>query len=71
MATNVDFDKTQLTKIAMMANCGATRAIRPYHTTGDGDQLYAISTRKLQADVPLSAGGALAAEVVGEAIAGG
>jgi L-aminopeptidase/D-esterase-like protein len=71
MATNVRFDKTQLTKIAMMANCGAARVIRPYHTTGDGDQLYAISTRKLQADIPLSAVGALAAEVVGEAIVRG
>jgi L-aminopeptidase/D-esterase-like protein len=71
IATNVRFDKTQLTKIAMMANCGAARAIRPYHTTGDGDQLYAISTRKLQADIPLSAVGAVAAEVVGEAICRG
>jgi L-aminopeptidase/D-esterase-like protein len=71
VATNVRFDKPQLTKIAMMANCGAARAIRPYHTTGDGDQLYAISTRKLQAEIPLSAVGALAAEVVGEAIGRG
>jgi L-aminopeptidase/D-esterase-like protein len=71
LATNVRFDKTQLTKIAMMANCGAARAIHPYHTTGDGDQLYAISTRRLQADVPLSAVGALAAEVVAEAIGRG
>jgi L-aminopeptidase/D-esterase-like protein len=71
IATNVRFDKTHLTKIAMMANCGAARAIRPYHTTGDGDQLYAISTRKLQADIPLSAVGALAAEVVGGAIGRG
>ena len=31
----------------MMANCGAARAIRPYHTTGDGDQLFAVSTRRL------------------------
>jgi len=68
MATNVDFNKTQLTKIAMMANCGAGRAISPYHTTGDGDQLFALSTRQLHADVPLSAVGAVAAEVVAEAI---
>ena len=34
-------------KVAMMANCGAARAIRPYHTTGDGDQLFAASTRQL------------------------
>ena len=71
IATNVRFDKPQLTKIAMMANCGAARAIRPYHTTGDGDQLYAISTRELQADVPVSAVGALAAEVAAEAIGRG
>lgn len=68
VATNVDFNKTQLTKIAMMANCGASRAIRPYHTTGDGDQLFAISTNRLKIDVPLSAIGALAGEVVAEAI---
>jgi len=68
VATNVDFNKTQLTKIAMMANCGAARAISPYHTTGDGDQLFALSTRQLHADVPLSAVGAVAAEVVAEAI---
>ena len=71
IATNVRFDKPQLTKIAMMANCGAARAIRPYHTTGDGDQLYAIPTRSLRRDVPVSAVGALAAEVVAEAIGRG
>jgi L-aminopeptidase/D-esterase-like protein len=68
LATNVRFDKPQLTKIAMMANCGAARAINPYHTTGDGDQLYALSTRRLHRDVPLSVVGAIAAEVVAEAI---
>ncbi len=68
VATNVDFNKTALTKIAMMANCGAARAIRPYHTTGDGDQLFAISTNRLKMEVPLSAVGALAGEVVAEAI---
>lgn len=68
VATNVAFNKTQLTKIAMMANCGAGRAISPYHTTGDGDQLYALSTNRLKADVPISAVGALAAEVVADAI---
>ena len=44
VATNVDLNKTALTKMAMMANCGGARAIRPYHTTGDGDQLFAVST---------------------------
>ena len=49
VATNVELTKTALTKLAMMANCGASRAIRPYHTTGDGDQLFAVSTGQASA----------------------
>jgi L-aminopeptidase/D-esterase-like protein len=72
VATNVDLTKTSLTKLAMMANCGASRAIRPYHTTGDGDQLFAVSTAAIQRpDVPLTALGALAADLVAEAIVRG
>jgi L-aminopeptidase/D-esterase-like protein len=72
VATNVALNKTQLTKVAMMANCGAGRAIRPYHTTGDGDQLFALSTGRLQRpDVALTALGALAADVIAEAIVRG
>jgi L-aminopeptidase/D-esterase-like protein len=55
-----------------MANCGASRAIRPYHTTGDGDQMYAVSTSALtRSDIPLTAIGSLAADVVADAIARG
>jgi L-aminopeptidase/D-esterase-like protein len=69
VATNVTLAKTQLTKVAMMANCGAARAIRPYHTTGDGDQLYAVSTRRLRRDdVNVTTVGTLAAEVAAEAV---
>jgi len=72
VATNVTLTKTALTKMAMMANCGAARAIRPYHTTGDGDQLFAVSTGALErSDVQLTIMGALAAEVVAEAIVRG
>jgi L-aminopeptidase/D-esterase-like protein len=71
VATNVAYSKTQLTKVAMMANAGGAWAIRPYHTTGDGDQLFAVSTGRLATDVPLSVTGALAAEVVAEAIVRG
>jgi L-aminopeptidase/D-esterase-like protein len=72
VATNVEFTKTALTKLAMMANCGASRAIRPYHTTGDGDQLFAVSTGRLQRpDLPLTVLGSLAADVVAEAIVRG
>jgi L-aminopeptidase/D-esterase-like protein len=69
VATNVTFTKTALTKMAMMANCGAARAIRPYHTTGDGDQLFAVSTGALsRPDLQLTVFGSLAADVVAEAI---
>jgi L-aminopeptidase/D-esterase-like protein len=72
VATNVTLAKTALTKVANMANCGASRAIRPYHTTGDGDQLFAVSTRKLEKpDLPLTTIGSLAADVAAEAIVRG
>lgn len=72
VATNVALTKTMLTKVASMANCGAARAVRPYHTTGDGDQLIATSTGKLpRPDLQLTVIGALAADVVAEAIVRG
>jgi len=72
VATNVTLPKTALTKLAMMANCGAARAIRPYHTTGDGDQLFAVSTARIQRpDLPLTMIGSLAADLIAEAIVRG
>jgi L-aminopeptidase/D-esterase-like protein len=72
VATNVTLAKTALTKMAMMANCGGARAIRPYHTTGDGDQLFAVSTGALtRSDVALTVLGSLAADVVADAIVNG
>jgi L-aminopeptidase/D-esterase-like protein len=68
VATNVALTKTQLTKLAMMANTGAARAINPYHTQGDGDQVLAVSTGLLSRDVSLTPLGAIAAEVVADAI---
>ena len=72
VATNVELGKPALTKVAMMANCGASRVIRPYHTTGDGDQLFAISTGALtRPDIALTVLGSLAADVIAEAIVRG
>ncbi len=68
VATNVTLTKTQLTKLAMMANTGAARAINPYHTQGDGDQVFAVSTGLSTSAVSLTALGAIAAEVVADAI---
>lgn len=68
VATNVALDKTQLTKLAMMANTGAARAINPYHTNGDGDQVLTLSTSAVDRSISLTTIGAIAAELVSEAI---
>ena len=66
VATNAKFDKAQLCKIAGMAHDGYARSINPVHTSADGDSIYAVSVGEVQADQDLA--GALAAEVVSEAI---
>ena len=64
VATNAEFTKTALTKIAMMASTGAARAINPYHTNGDGDSTFAISTNRVKSDLGISVIGTLAADLV-------
>jgi len=68
IATNATVTKTELTKLAMMANTGCARAINPYHTQGDGDQVIAVSTGLVTREVSLTALGAVASEVVADAI---
>ncbi len=68
IATNVALDKTSLSKLAMMTNTGAARAINPYHTNGDGDQVLTVSTGQITPGVSLTAIGAVAAEAAAEAI---
>lgn len=64
--TNARFDKARLCKIAGMAHDGYARAIRPVHTTADGDSIYAVSVGTLAADQDVV--GALAAQVMAQAI---
>lgn len=64
--TNAQFDKMRLCKIAGMAHDGYARAIRPVHTTADGDSIYAVSLGTVQADQDVV--GALGAQVMAEAI---
>lgn len=64
--TNAQFDKTRLCKIAGMSHDGYARAIRPVHTTADGDSIYAVSLGTVQADQDVV--GALGAQVMAEAI---
>ena len=64
--TNASFSKTEMNKIAAMAQNGMVRAIRPVNTTADGDSLYALSVGEVEADLDMV--GTLAAQVVSEAI---
>ncbi len=64
--TNGRFDKSQLCKIAGMAQDGYARSINPVHTSADGDSIYAVSVGEVEADQDLV--GMIAAEVVSEAI---
>jgi L-aminopeptidase/D-esterase-like protein len=64
--TNAEFRKPELRKIAGMAHDGFARSIRPVHTSADGDSIYAVSVGNVRADQDVA--GALAAEVVSEAI---
>lgn len=51
VVTNGMFDKTPLTKLAGMAHNGYARAIRPVHTTADGDSIYALSLGDVPGDI--------------------
>jgi L-aminopeptidase/D-esterase-like protein len=66
IVTNVRLNKSQLAKIAGMAHNGYARAIRPVHTTADGDSIYALSTGNAAGDVNLV--GAMAAHAMERAI---
>ncbi len=68
VATNAQFNKTALTKISMMASTGAARVINPYHTNGDGDSTFAVSTNRVKSEFGISVVGALAADVVSRAV---
>ena len=64
--TNAKFTKSQMGKIASMAHNGFARAIKPVHTTLDGDSIYAMSVGDVNAN--LDAVGTIAAIVMGQAI---
>ncbi len=64
--TNAGLSKAQATRVAMMAQDGLARAVRPAHTMLDGDTIFALSAGNKKADV--STVGAFAAEAVTQAI---
>jgi len=74
VATNARLDKASAQRLAVMAQDGLARSIRPVHTPQDGDAVFAIATGRhdLGPD-PLALGelGTLAADCLARAVARG
>lgn len=76
VATNVALTKAEALRVAIMAQDGLARALRPAHTPFDGDTLFALSTGTIDRPeeprpVLLARLGALAADCVARAIGRG
>ena len=67
-ATNAALTKAEVTKVAQMAHDGLARAINPAHTPRDGDTLFGLATGTHRLEGDLTRIGALAADMVAEAI---
>ncbi|HVR70390.1 MAG TPA: P1 family peptidase, partial [Vicinamibacteria bacterium] len=68
VATNALLTKAEARKVAQMAHDGYARAISPAHTPGDGDTIFALATGARAGEANVSLIGALAAEVMADAI---
>lgn len=68
VATNAQLSKAEVNRVALMADDGLARAIAPAHTVGDGDTVFALATGRWSGTADASIVGALAAEVLAEAI---
>ena len=66
VATNAALTKAEANKLASVAQDGIARAVRPAHTTFDGDTIFAMATEKVKADFNVV--GILAARSVENAI---
>jgi L-aminopeptidase/D-esterase-like protein len=68
VVTNAKLTKVQAQKMAQMAHDGYARAIYPVHTPGDGDTIFSAATGTWTGQADYGQVGALAAEVMAEAI---
>ncbi len=66
VATDVQMDKTECSRMAGLAHNGLARSIRPCHTSMDGDIVFAVSAGEL--NVHTDRVGAAAVQVVASAI---
>lgn len=69
VATNASFNKTEMAKVAAIAHHGLIRAIRPVHTSVDGDTLFALSLGEFKASLDIV--GEMASQAVEKAILNG
>ena len=68
IATNARFTKTEVTKVAQMAQDGLARSINPVHTPYDGDTVFCVSAGPDRVAAQVSAVGAIAADLLSQAI---
>ncbi len=68
VATDAVLTKEQVYRLAIIAQTGLTRAIRPAHTPVDGDSIFALATCGNEAATDVLQLGALAARAVERAI---
>jgi len=68
VATNAQLTKAEANRVALMADAGIARAVTPAHTTADGDTVFALATGRWRGRADLNEIGALAADVLAEAI---
>lgn len=68
VSTNATLTKAEATKVAQMAQDGLARTIYPAHTPGDGDTVFSLATGAWEGEANVFVIGALAADVMAEAI---
>lgn len=68
VATNASLTKAEATKVAQMGQDGLARTIYPAHTPGDGDTVFSLATGAWEGEANVFVIGALAADVMAEAI---
>ncbi len=75
VATDAALSRIQLRRVAIMAQDGLARAIRPCHAPFDGDVVFALATGRKAGDAPsdllVARLGALAADCLARAVARG
>ncbi|HEX4234262.1 MAG TPA: P1 family peptidase [Caldimonas sp.] len=68
VATDAVLTKAEASKVAQMAHDGLARSIQPVHTMGDGDVVFALATGASGRSAATTLLGALAADVLAEAV---